>query len=135
MPRIAIVGVVSFTFLSLLSFSAGPQEPGRAGADAGSGQLLFNNACRTCHTTKDGDNRLGPNLHNIVGRKAGSLSNFGYSSAMKGADFVWDKEKLDGFIAKPDEVVHGNNMKPYGGLTSAEDRAKLIAFLQSPPTN
>jgi len=135
MPRIAIVGVVSFTFLSLLSFSAGPQEPGRAGADAGSGQLLFNNACRTCHTTKDGDNRLGPNLHNIVGRKAGSLSNFGYSSAMKGADFVWDKEKLDGFIAKPDEVVPGNNMKPYGGLTSAEDRAKLIAFLQSPPTN
>ena len=135
MPRIAIVGVVSFTFLSLLSFSAGPQEPGRAGADAGSGQLLFNNACRTCHTTKDGDNRLGPNLHNIVGRKAGSLSNFGYSSAMKGADFVWDKEKLDGFIAKPDEVVPGNNMKPYGGLTSAEDRAKLIAFLQSPLTN
>ena len=135
MPRIAIVGVVSFTFLSLLSFSAGPQEPGRAGADAGSGQLLFNNACRTCHTTKDGDNRLGPNLHNIVGRKAGSLPSFGYSSAMKGADFVWDKEKLDGFIAKPDEVVPGNNMKPYGGLTSAEDRAKLIAFLQSPATN
>jgi len=23
---------------------------------------------------------------------------------MKGADFVWDKEKLDSFIAKPDEV-------------------------------
>jgi cytochrome c2 len=26
----------------------------------------------------------------------------------------------------------GNNMKPYGGLASAEDRTKLIAFLQSP---
>jgi cytochrome c len=51
---------------------------------------------------------------------------------MKGADFVWDKEKLDSFIAKPDEVVPGNNMKPYGGLASAEDRTKLIAFLQSP---
>ena len=38
---------------------------------------------------------------------------------MKGADFVWNKEKLDGFIAKPDEVVPGN-MKPYGGLASAE---------------
>src|SRR5262249_20627713 len=44
--------------------------------------------------------------------------NYGYSSAMKGAEFVWDKEKLDHFIAKPDEVVPGNNMKPYGGLTS-----------------
>jgi hypothetical protein len=54
---------------------------------------------------------------------------------MKGADFVWDKEKLDSFIAKPDEVVPGNSMKPYGGLASAEDRSKLIAFLQSPVTN
>ena len=108
-----------------------PQEA-RAGADAGLGQLIFNNACRTCHTTKEGDNRLGPNVHNIIGRKAGSLPTFGYSSAMKGADFVWNKEKLDGFIAKPDEVVPGNNMKPYGGLASAEDRTKLITFLQSP---
>ena len=50
-------------------------------------------------------------------------------------DFVWDKDKLDSFIAKPDEVVPGNNMKPYGGLTSAEDRAKVIAFLESPTIN
>jgi cytochrome c len=54
---------------------------------------------------------------------------------MKGADFVWDNEKLDSFIAKPDEVVPGNSMKPYGGLASVEDRSKLIAFLQSPGTN
>src|SRR5262245_53772743 len=57
------------------------------------GQRTFNNACRTCHTTKEGDNRLGPNPHNIIGRQVGSLQNYGYSSAMKGADFVWDKEK------------------------------------------
>src|SRR5262245_55002369 len=105
------------------------------GANTESGQQTFNNACRTCHTTKEGDNRLGPNLHNVIGRKAGSLPSYGYSSAMKGADFVWDKEKLDRFIAKPDEVVPGNNMKPYGGLTSAEDRAKVIVFLESLTTN
>ena len=29
----------------------------------------------------------------------------------------------------PDEVLPGNSMKPYGGLASAEDRSKLIAFL------
>ena len=90
MPRIAIVGLACSTFLILLSSSAVPQEA-RAGADAGLGQLIFNNACRTCHTTKEGDNRLGPNLHNIIGRKAGSLPTFGYSSAMKGADFVWTR--------------------------------------------
>src|SRR5262244_1175812 len=132
MPRAVISGLVCITFLMLLEFSAVPQ-PARKGADAAteSGQLTFNNACRTCHTTKEGDNRLGPNLRNIIGRKPGSLPSYGYSSAMKGADFVWDKEKLDRFIAKPDELVPGNNMKPYGGLTSAEDRAKVIVFLES----
>ena len=78
---------------------------------------------------KEGDNRLGPNLYKVVGRKAGSLPDYNYSSAMKEADFVWDEEKLDRFIANPDEVIPGNNMKPYGGLASREDRAKIIAFL------
>jgi len=101
------------------------------GDDAASAQLVFNNACRTCHTTKEGDNRLGPELGGIIGRKAGSLPGYGYSSAMKGADFVWDEDRLGRFIANPDEVVPGNNMKPYSGLASAEERAKVIAFLKS----
>jgi cytochrome c len=98
---------------------------------AADGQLTFNNVCRTCHTLKEGDNRLGPNLHNIIGRKAGSVPDFGYSSAMKDADLTWDTKTLDRFIANPDQVVPGNRMKPYGGLTSAEERGKIIAFLQA----
>ena len=94
------------------------------------GQILFNNACRTCHTVKDGDNRLGPSLHGIVGRKAGALNNYGYSDSMAKADLVWDKATLDRFIADPDAVVRGHNMKPYGGLSSAEDRARIIAYLE-----
>ena len=105
--------------LSAQAFATGPED----------GQLAFNNACRTCHLTREGDNRLGPNLHRVVGRKAGSLPNYNYYSAMKEADFVWDEAKLDRFIASPDEVVPGNNMKPYGGLTSKDDRTKIIAFL------
>ena len=135
MPRTTISRLVCTTSLMLLGFPAVSQESVRKGADTESGQLTFNNACWTCHTIKEGDNRLGPNLHNVIGRKAGSLPNYGYSSAMKGADFVWDKEKLDRFIAKPDEVVPGNNMKPYGGLTSVDERAKVIAFLESPTAN
>jgi hypothetical protein len=54
MPRPAISGVVSITFLMLLGFSAVPQEPARKGADTEAAQLTFNNACRTCHTTKEG---------------------------------------------------------------------------------
>jgi cytochrome c len=99
------------------------------GTEDVSGQQAFNNACRTCHMAKEGDNRLGPNLYKVVGRKAGSLPGYGFSSAMKEAGFVWDEEKLDRFIANPEEVVPGNSMKPYGGLASGEDRKKIIAFL------
>ena len=125
-----LVALIGATW-ALLSPCHAQQQPAQGG-DAASARLVFNNACRTCHTTTDGDNRLGPHLGKIIGRKAGSLPGYGYSSAMKDADFVWDEEKLGRFIANPDELVPGNNMKPYGGLASAEDRTKLITFLQSP---
>jgi cytochrome c len=108
---------------------------GQEKANTDAGQLLFNNACRTCHTLRDGDNRLGPNLHRIIGRKAGSLADYAYSSAMKNADLVWDKATLDRFIANPDQVVPGHNMKPYGGHASAEERATIIAFLEARGAN
>ncbi len=126
-PMFRTVVVASATVL-LVSPS---QSQDRQGADLASGQLAFNNSCRTCHSVKEGDNRLGPNLYKVVGRKAGSLPNYGYSPAMKNADFVWDKGNLDQFIADPDAVVRGNNMKPYGGLASADTRAKMIAYLES----
>jgi cytochrome c len=115
---------------TLLSPSYGQEQVWQR-VDAASGQQLFNNACRTCHTTKEGDNRLGPHLFKIIGRKAGSLPEYGYSSALKGADFVWDEEKLERFIANPDELVPGNIMKPYSGLASTDDRARIVFFLRS----
>ena len=50
---------------------------------------------------------------------------------MQSADFVWDKATLDRFIANPDAVVNGNKMKPYGGLASLDDRAKVVDFLET----
>ena len=112
--RTFLIGAVSAMTYLLPLPSALPQAS--QGTEDGAGQQAFNNACRTCHMVKEGDNRLGPNLHKVVGRKAGSLPDYGFSSAMKEAGFVWDEEKLDRFIANPDEVVPGNSMKPYGGL-------------------
>jgi cytochrome c len=116
--------------MTVLLASSASGQPTSQGADA-SGQQLFNNACRTCHTTKDGDNRFGPHLHSIVGRKAGSLPNYRYSEAMQSADFVWDEDKLGRFIENPEALVPGNGMTPYTGVRSAEDKAKIIAFLKS----
>jgi cytochrome c len=98
-------------------------------ADDDSNQVVFNNVCRTCHTTVSGDNRLGPNLAGLIGRKAGSVEGYGYSSAMKNSGVVWDAKTLDQFIADPDGVIPGNNMKPFSGLTNAEERGKIVAFL------
>ena len=126
--------IVTLSACILASHSALSQEPASQGKEAASEQQVFNNACRTCHTIKEGDNRQGPNLYRIMGRKAGSLPDYSYSGAMKGADFVWDEEKLAHFIASPDEVVPGNNMKPYSGLASTDDRTKIIAYLRSVST-
>ena len=125
--RVFLISAWSAMACMLASPSALPQAS--QGAEANSGQQAFNNTCRTCHMVKEGDNRLGPNLYKIVGRKAGSLPGYAFSSAMKEAGFVWDEEKLDRFMANPDEVVPGNGMKPYGGLASSDERKKIIAFL------
>jgi cytochrome c len=129
--RTVIVGPICTAHLMLSTYSCVSENAPGSDADEAKGQLVFNNACRTCHTTKEGDNRLGPHLYKIVGRKAGSLPNYDYSSAMKSADFIWDEAKLNRFITNPDEMVPGNNMKPYGGLASADDRAKILTFLRS----
>ena len=123
--------VLSLAALIAIRADAISQETVARSAAEQDGQLAFNNVCRTCHTLREGDNRLGPNLHKIVGRKAGSLPNYSYSDAMKGADLVWDTATLDRYLRNPDQVVPGNNMKPYGGLASAEERARIIAFLEA----
>ena len=127
--RIHLILTLSATVCMLLSPSSQAQELLSQGIESGVEQQVFNNACRTCHSMKEGDNRLGPNLYKIIGRRAGSLPDYNYSSAMKDADFVWDEAKLARFIANPDEIVPGNKMIPYSGLASAEDRKRVVTFL------
>lgn len=120
---------ISLTAAALLAvcIPALAQQP----TDARTGELAFNNACRTCHTLKDGDNRLGPSLRAVIGRKAGSLPGYGYSDSMKTSGVVWDEATLDRFMAEPDAVVRGNKMKPFGGVASAEERARIITHLKA----
>ena len=94
------------------------------------GKLAFNSSCRTCHSIKEGDNRLGPNLYGIIGRKAGS-EEYSYSPAMAASDIVWDAETLDRFMRDPQAVVPGNNMKPFGGISDPGIRANILRYLES----
>ncbi len=101
-------------------------------AASNAGQAAFNNNCRTCHSAKEGDNRLGPSLHGIVGAKAGSRPGYAnYSGALKGSGVTWDAATLDRFIANPDDVVPNNNMKPFKGVPDPAVRKSIVAYLDS----
>jgi cytochrome c len=96
-----------------------------------SGEQIFNNNCRTCHSWKKDDNRLGPSLHGVVGRESGTEEGFKYSAAMKEANITWDEGTLDKFITNPDSVVPNNNMKPFTGISDAKVRKDIIEFLKT----
>lgn len=99
---------------------------------ADNGQVAFNTHCRTCHSTKEGDNRLGPSLHNIYGAKAGASAGYGnYSQGLSSSGITWDEANLNRFIENPDQVVSSNNMKPYKGIGDEAVRKQIIEFLKS----
>ncbi|WP_114951376.1 c-type cytochrome [Sphingosinicella terrae] len=86
--------------------------------------------CSTCHTIGPGQNRLGPTLHGVVGRGAGSLPDFAYSPAMRDSGIVWTPETLDRFLADPRGTVPGNRMA-FAGLADDARRRQLIDYLTS----
>jgi len=92
-------------------------------------RLVYNNHCRTCHSLNEGDHRLGPSLANLFGKQAGTAEGYSYSSAFENAGFIWDAERMDAFLANPDQAVPGNNMNPYQGLSDPDIRALIIEVL------
>ena len=72
---------------------------------------------------------MGPSLHGVFMRKAGELSDFRYSPAMKRSGIIWTAETLDKYITDPQAPIPANRM-PYAGMATVGDRADLIAYLQ-----
>ena len=85
--------------------------------------------CAACHKLDAGSNGVGPSLHGIFERKAGELTDFRYSPAMKRSGITWTPETLEKFISDPQAMVPANRM-PYAGMADPSDRVDLIAYLQ-----
>lgn len=102
---------------------------GAISAARADGETDFNTHCRTCHSPKAGDNRLGPALHGIVGKKAGTVAGYSYSPAFQSSELVWTEATLDAFIANPNAVFSGSNMATFPGLDDAALRQRIIAYL------
>src|SRR5690348_6776187 len=109
-------------FIAVLVLAGATANPGHA-QDAEHGKTIFK-TCAACHAT-DHANRVGPGLAEIIGRKAGMVSGFSYSDAMKKSGIVWDAKILDAYLESPQKVVPGNRM-PYAGLKDPTNRADLV---------
>jgi cytochrome c len=108
----------------------GVAAPATAAGNAEKGAALFR-ACVACHSLKPDQNMTGPSLAGIWGRKAGSLASFDrYSPALKSSDIVWDENSLDAWLKSPQSLVPQNGMM-FKGISDAQTRADLIAFLNT----
>ncbi|MES2042630.1 MAG: cytochrome c family protein [Pseudomonadota bacterium] len=95
--------------------------------DAARGEAAFLQ-CKVCHQLAQ--NAIGPQLHGVVGRKAGTVPGFAYSEADKNSGITWTPEKIFQFIEKPQRVMPGTKMT-FAGLGDAQKRADIIAYLKA----
>jgi cytochrome c2 len=108
--------------------AAGP--PALGDPTAADGQKIFNRTCALCHSIEPGQNLVGPSLAGVVGRKAGQVEGFPYSDANRKSGLTWDPRTLDTYLTSPRGLVPGTKMS-FPGLKNPDDRAAIIAFLES----
>jgi cytochrome c len=102
----------------------------QAAGDADAGKTLFNKKCALCHSVVQGQNKIGPSLYGVVGRKAGTLDGYNYSEAMKNANRTWDDATLSDYLTAPRQKIPGVKMI-FAGLPDDTDRANVIAYLDT----
>ncbi|MEP3247185.1 MAG: c-type cytochrome [Sneathiella sp.] len=91
------------------------------------GEKLYQRKCAACHSLDH--NRIGPQHRTVFGRKAGSLSGFRYTAALKQADFIWNEETLDIWLEKPPRMLPGTSMG--FSLSKPAERKAVIQYLKS----
>jgi len=106
-------------------------SPAHAQGDAEAGGKLFKRLCGGCHNIGPSvRSSFGPQLNGIIGRPAGSASDYQYSEAMKSSGVVWTRDKLVAYLEDPKAVVPGTRMI-FWGLSDAEKIDNLLAYLQT----
>jgi len=124
MRRLIIFCLTIFSILTL--------APASHAADIENGKIVFKR-CAACHNADKPDNRIGPTLQGIIGRRAGTLQGYRYSPAMVNAGqngLIWNRETLITYLHNPQGMVKGTRMASIR-LNNDSDIDDLIAYLNS----
>ena len=104
--------------------------PAALKGNAEAGKAAFRK-CASCHQVgPSARGGFGPKLTGVIGRKAGSTTDYRYSAAMKNANFVWTEQNLANFLKAPSDFVPGNNMR-FWGIGDQQQVADLLAYLRT----
>eukprot|EP00456_Euglypha_rotunda_P018141 TRINITY_DN1637_c0_g1_i3.p1 TRINITY_DN1637_c0_g1~~TRINITY_DN1637_c0_g1_i3.p1 ORF type:complete len:106 (-),score=12.67 TRINITY_DN1637_c0_g1_i3:138-455(-) len=99
--------------------------------DVKKGAKLFKQKCEQCHSVIAADgNKQGPNLHGVVGRKAGTVAGFDYTAANKSSGITWTEAELLDYLKDPKKKIPGTKMV-FAGFAREPDRKDMFAFLKS----
>jgi cytochrome c len=102
--------------------------PANAEGDAAAGEKVFAH-CAPCHSIKPGENKVGPSLAGVFGRKAGTEPGFSYSAALKGQDITWNEASVNEWLQGPGKFVKGTKM--IYSVPDGKDRQDVIAYLKT----
>ena len=91
------------------------------------GRDLFERRCTGCHSL-DND-KEGPRLLGVYGRKSGTVASFKYSDSLKKADVTWDEASLDKWLTDPDKFIADSDMDFH--LQKPDERAAVVAYLKA----
>lgn len=75
-----------------------------------------------------GVHKQGPNLHGLVGRKAGTCEGYSFTKANKDSGITWDSASLTNYLKNPKKMIPGTKMV-FAGLKKKGDREDLVAYL------
>jgi cytochrome c len=99
--------------------------------DAAAGEKLFNAQCKACHQIgPTAKNAVGPELNGVIGRKAGSVEGYSYSTANKNSGITWTDEEFLTYIKAPQQVVKGTKMT-FAGVKDEAKAKDLLAYLKT----